>query len=239
MTTTKIAIAFSIIYLLTLPGFAQESISEKVASLSHAERSKIKKPLYEFLHTWNTTAPKLKPAAKAIKDKKKENLQKGKDPMAGTKRLQEKYDELVVLDGTERSFIAESFALPMQKELEAKGISLDASDIYAVQYITKFVLGVPRFNHGELDINNLEQVDQELVKLIETYPDNDAHNQEVDGHIIDVFREEAQAFWNTFVAENKAQYRKGQGKKTGSGADLTSMNCGEKYKFLKEKGIMH
>lgn len=227
---------FLMVCLFALQGYGQETISDKVASLHHSEKSKIRKPLYEFLNTWNTTAPKLKPAAKELEVKKKENRQNGKDPLTGTKRMQEKYEELVVLDGTERSFIAESFALPMQKELETKGASLDAEDIYAVQYITKFVLGVPRFNHGELDINNLTEIDQELAKLIETYPDNDAHNQEVDGHVIDVFRAEAQAFWNSFVAENKAQYRKGKGSK---GSELTSMNCGEKYKLLKEKGIMH
>lgn len=234
----KTLFALLIVCLLAVPGLAQETLSDKVATLHHSEKSKIRKPLYEFLNTWNTTAPMLKPAEKAIAHKKKENRQKGKDPLAGTKKLQERYDELVYQDGTERSFIAESFALPMQKELEVKGTSLDASDIYAVQYITKFVLGVPRFNHGELDINNMDQIDRELITLIETYPDNDAHNQEVDGHIIDVFREEAQAFWNEFVAKNKAQYQKGKNK-GASGPDLTSMNCGEKYKLLKEKGIMH
>ncbi|SMD32051.1 hypothetical protein SAMN04488029_0389 [Reichenbachiella faecimaris] len=238
MAISKTSIFFLIGCFFAISCFGQQTISDKVASLHHSEKSKIRKPLYEFLSTWNTTAPKLKPVAKEIEVKKKENKQKGKDPLAGTKKLQETYDELVVLDGTERSFIAESFALPMQKELEVKGASLDAEDIYAVQYITKFVLGVPRFNHGELDINDLNQVDRELAKLIETYPDNDAHNQEVDGHVIDIFREEAQAFWNSFVAENKAQYKKGKGKGS-NGAELTSMNCGEKYKLLKEKGIMH
>lgn len=236
MTTAKAPILFLMVCLFAWPSYGQETISDKVASLHHSEKSKIRKPLYEFLSTWNTTAPKLKPASNALDAKKKENRQNGKDPLAGTKRMKEKYEELVVLDGTERSFIAESFALPMQRELEVKGTALDASDIYAVQYITKFVLGVPRFNHGELDINDLNQVDHELAKLIETYPDNDAHNQEVDGHVIDIFREEAQAFWVSFVAENKAQYRKGKGSK---GSELTSMNCGEKYKLLKEKGIMH
>lgn len=238
MTTAKSSLVFLMVCLFTLPCFAQLTISEKVASLHHSEKSKIRKPLYEFLNTWNATAPRLKPAAKALEIRKKENRQNGKDPLVGTKRLQEKYDELVFLDGTERSFIAESFALPMQRELETKGASLDAEDIYAVQYITKFVLGVPRFNHGELDIYDLIQIDNELAALIQTYPDNDAHNQEVDGHVIDIFREEAQAYWNAFVAENKAQYRKGKGKGS-NGNQLTSMNCGEKYKLLKEKGIMH
>lgn len=238
MIFAKTPIVFLMVCIFAMPCRAQQTISEKVASLHHSEKSKIRKPLYEFLNTWNTTAPKLKPAAKALGIKKKENRQNGKDPLAGTKRLQEKYDELVFLDGTERSFIAESFALPMQKELEVKGTSLDASDIYAVQYITKFVLGVPRFNHGELNINDLNQIDNELTKLIATYPDNDAHNQEVDGHVIDIFREEAQAFWVSFVTENKSQYRKGKGKGSGS-SDLTNMNCGEKYKLLKAKGIMH
>ncbi|MEO9966666.1 MAG: hypothetical protein ABJF11_12790 [Reichenbachiella sp.] len=236
MISAKAPIVFLMVSLFAWQSYGQETISDKVATLHHSEKSKIRKPLYEFLSTWNVTAPKLKPAAKVLEIKKKENRQKGKDPLSGTKKLQEKYDELVVLDGTERSFIAETFALPMQKELEVKGTALDASDIYAVQYITKFVLGVPRFNHGELNINDLNQIDNELTKLIKTYPDNDAHNQEVDGHVIDIFREEAQAFWVSFVAENKAQYRKAKG--SGS-SELTSMNCGEKYKLLKEKGIMH
>lgn len=236
MTYIKTPLALVLFCFIACQGMAQESLSDKVATLHHSEKSRIRKPLYEFLNTWNTTAPKLKPAAKELAHKKKENKQKGKDPLAGTKKLQEKYDELVFQDGTERSFIAESFALPMHKELEAKGTSLEAEDIYAVQYIIKFVLGVPKFNHGELNINDMNQIDRELITLIETYPDNDAHNQEVDGHIIDVFREEAEAFWNEFVAKNKAQYQKGKGP---SGPDLTSMNCGEKYKLLKEKGIMH
>lgn len=237
MQNIKTPIVFIIIYLIAFASMAQPSISDKVATLHHSEKSKIRKPLYEFLSTWNTTAPMLKPAEKAIAAKKKENRQKGKDPLAGTKKLQETYDELVIQDGTERSFIAESFALPMQRELEVKGASLAADDIYAVHYITKFVLGVPRFNHGELDINDLNQIDSELANLIEAYPDNDAHNQEIDGHVIDVFREEAQAFYDSYVAENRAQYKKGKGK--GSSNELTSMNCGEKYKLLKEKGIMH
>lgn len=236
MSYFKAPLTLLVICLLTLQSFGQEAISAKVATLHHSEKSKIRKPLYEFLSTWNTTAPQLKPAAKAIAAKKKENRQNGKDPLAGTKKMQEKYEELVYQDGTERSFIAESFALPMQRELEMKGASLEAEDIYAVHYITKFVLGVPRFNHGELDINNLNQIDSELAKLIEAYPDNDAHNQEVDGHVIDIFREEAQAFYNSYVAKNKAQYKKGKGAK---GSELTSMNCGEKYKVLKDQGIMH
>ncbi|WP_456462522.1 hypothetical protein [Reichenbachiella sp.] len=236
MSTTKFHIVFILICIIAWPCLAQETISDKLATLHHSEKSKIRKPLYEFLSTWNTTAPQLKPAEKAIAAKKKENRQNGKDPLAGTKKMQEKYEELVYQDGTERSFIAESFALPMQRELEVKGASLEAEDIYAVHYITKFVLGVPRFNHGELDINDLDQIDSELAKLIETYPDNDAHNQEVDGHVIDVFREEAQAFYNSYVAENRAQYKKGKGAK---GSELTSMNCGEKYKLLKDQGIMH
>ena len=238
MTSIKTLICSVVIALIAMTSNAQESVSDKVASLHHSEMSKIRKPLYEFLSTWNTTAPKIKPVAKELEQKKKENRQKGKDPLAGTKKLQETYDELIYLDGTERSFMAESFALPMQKELEQKGTKLDASDIYAVHYVTKFVLGVPRFNHGELDINDMNQIDQELSKLIETYPDNDAHNQEVDGHIIDVFREEAQAYYISFVEENKAQYNKSKGKGP-AGSELTNMNCGEKYKLLKEKGIMH
>lgn len=240
MITAKTSIVFLMICLFARQGLAQETISEKVASLHHSEKSKIRKPLYEFLHTWNTTAPKLKPAAKALESKKKENRRNGKDPLAGTKKLQKTYNDLFVQDGTERSFIAETFALPIQKELETKGTKLDASDIYAAQYIIKFVLGVPKFNHGKLSINDMSQMNYELNLLINTYPDNDAHNQEVDGHIIDIFREEAQSYWNSFVAVNRAQYLKGQGKKgSASGSDLTSMNCGEKYKLLKEKGIMH
>jgi len=226
--------------LFALPCFAQQTMSVMVASLSHSDRSKIKKPLYEFLHTWNTAAPKLKPAAKALDNKKMENRRKGKDPLTGTKKLHKAYDELVELDGKERSFLAESFALPMQEELELKGTKLDASDIYAVQYITKFILGVPKFNQGKLDIYNVKQMESELSSLIKAYPDNDAHNQEVDGHIIDIFREEAQSFWKSFVAVNREQRLKGQGKNGGSnGPDLKNMNCGEKYAFLKKKGIMN
>lgn len=236
MKYLKASIVLLFFVQCSVDSFGQETLADKVATLHHSEKSKIRKPLYEFLSTWNVTAPKLKPAEKAIAQKMKENRQKGKDPLAGTKKLQENYDELVFQDGTERSFIAETFALPMQRELEVKGAALDASDIYTVHYVTKFVLGVPRFNHGELDINDLDQVDRELVRLIDAYPENDAHNQEVDGHVIDVFREEAQAFWVSFVAQNKAQYRKGKG---GKSSELTSMNCGEKYKLLKDQGIMH
>ena len=239
MATVKAPIMFVILCFFAFQCFAQQTISDKVASLSHSERSKIKKPLYEFLHTWNTAAPDLKPAEKALASKKKENKQKGKDPLAGTKKLQEWYNELVVLDGKERSFLAESFVLPMQEELEVKGLALSASDIYAVQYTTKFVLGVPKFNQGKLDIYDVKQMESELAKLIKTYPDNDAHNQEVDGHVIDVFREEAQSYWNSFVAVNKAQRLKDQGGKGGSGPDMKNMNCGEKYELLKKKGIMH
>jgi len=220
--------------------FAQETISDKVASLSHAEKGKIKQPLYEFLHTWNTASSELSPASKALEIKKKENKRKGKDLLAGTKKLQEIYDDLFVLDGKERSFLAESFVLPMQEELEVKGTTLSASDIYAVQYTTKFVLGVPEFNQGKLDIYDVKQMESELAKLIKAYPDNDAHNQEIDGHIIDVFREEAQSYWNSFVTANKAQYLKDQGfNGGGKGPNLKSMNCGEKYELLKKQGIMH
>lgn len=213
---TKIPIILLTLCHFALNCFGQETMSEKVALLTHAERGKIKQPLYEFLHTWNTAAPDLKPAEKALASKKKENKQKRKDPLAGTKKLQETYDELVVLDGKERSFLAESFVLPMQEELEVKGTTLSASDIYAVQYTTKFVLGVPKFNQGKLDIYNVKQMESELAKFIKAYPDNDAHNQEIDGHIIDVFREEAQSYWNSFVAANKAQYFKDQGFSGGS-----------------------
>ncbi|MFT7157378.1 MAG: hypothetical protein ACI8Q1_002397 [Parvicella sp.] len=144
MTVAKTTRIFLILCLFAFQCFGQETISDKVASLSHAERSKIKKPLYEFLHTWNTAAPELNPVAKALASKKKENKKKGKNTLAGTKKLQETYDELIVLDGKERSFLAESFVLPMQEELEVKGATLSASDIYAVQYTTKFVLGVCR-----------------------------------------------------------------------------------------------
>ena len=238
MNYFKALSVFFVIYLCSYYSHGQETVSDKVASLHHSEKRKIRQPLFEFLNTWNATAPMLKPAAKELEVKKRENRQKGKDPLAGTKKLQKDCDELVFLDGTERSFIAETFALPMQKELEDKGTALGASDLYAVQYITKFVLGVPRFNHGELNINDMNQIDGELTKLIDTYPDNDAHNQEEDGHVIDIFREEAQAFWVIFVAKNKAQHSKG--KSSGSGSnELTKMNCGEKYKLLKAKGIMH
>jgi len=241
MTSAKSPILFLLLCLFAVECFAQQTVSDKVASLSHAERSKIKQPLYEFLHTWNTAASELIPAEKALRSKRKDNKRKGKDPLTGTKKLQETYDELFALDGTERSFIAETFALPMEKELEAKDIALDASDIYAAQYVIKFTLGVPKFNHGKLDINDNEQMKRELTLLIETFPDNDAHNQEIDGHIIDIFREEAQSFYNAFVAENKAEYLKGQGKKNGESyvTGSTTMNCGEKYEYLKKKGIMH
>ncbi|MFY0651444.1 MAG: hypothetical protein JXQ96_05395 [Cyclobacteriaceae bacterium] len=238
MTVAKTSIIALILCLIVLPCLSQETVADKVATLSHTERAKIKKPLYEFLHTWNTAAPDLITATKELESKKKENKRKGKDLFAGTKKLKEAYDELVELDGKERSFIAESFALPMQEELEVKGATLSASDIYAVQYITKFVLGVPRFNRGHLDIYNVKQMEEELSLLIKAYPDNDAHNQEVDGHVIDIFREEAQSYWNSFVAVNKAQYQKDNGRPSGSGVDLKSMNCGEKYAFLKEQGVM-
>ena len=216
MTSAKSPILFLLLCLFAFQCFAQQTVADKVATLSHAERSKIKQPLYEFLHTWNTAASELIPAEKELKSKKKDNKRKGKDSLAGTKKLQETYDDLFVLDGTERSFIAETFALPMEKELEAKGIALDASDIYAAQYVIKFTLGVPKFNHGKLDIND-------------------------NGHIIDIFREEAQSFYNAFVAVNKAQYLKDQGKKNGESyvTGSTTMNCGEKYEYLKKKGIMH
>ncbi|MFT6867072.1 MAG: hypothetical protein ACJA08_001911 [Cyclobacteriaceae bacterium] len=222
--------------------FAQHEISHKVKALHHTEMGRIKQPIYEFLITWNTSAVSMKPASKALQDKIKENKQKGKDPEKGTEKLQEAYDNLVVQDGKERSFLAETFALPMHKEMKTKGTSLDAADLYAAQYVIKFVLGMPRFNHGHLDIDNFDEMEKELTNLIQSYPVNDAHNQEVDGHVIDIFCEEAEAFFQSFVAANKKQYMKDQGNNKGDNnyvTGLTNMNCGEKYELLKEKGIMH
>lgn len=241
MTALNISLLFSILTLSALQGFTQSDIHHKVKSLHHKEKSQIKQPIYEFLTTWNATAGSLKPAAKALKSKTIENKQKGKDPKKGTEKLQQTYDNLVELDGKERSFLAETFALPMLEELKAKGTDLGAADIYATQYVIKFVLGVPKFNHGELDIDDLDEMERELTNLINTYPDNDAHNQEVDGHVIDIVRDEAQVFFTSFVAANKKQYHKEQGnqKTDKSSASLSSMDCGEKYEYLKEKGIMH
>ncbi len=221
-------------------GYSQETLSDKTKHMHHHEKSKLKQVAYEFLSTWNASAELIKPASDALKEKIKENKQKGKDPEKGTEKLKLVYDEVVKADGIERSFLAETFALPMQYELKTKGEVLEPEDIYTAQYVIKFVLGVPRFNHGHLDIDNLDHMEKELKSLIEEYPDNDAHNQQIDGHIIDVFREEAGAFFDSFVTANKAQFEKDQnGNNSAVSSGLTQMNCGEKYEYLKEKGIMH
>ncbi|MEO9477614.1 MAG: hypothetical protein ABJG41_18860 [Cyclobacteriaceae bacterium] len=224
--------------LASINSQAQETLSDKVKHMHHHAKSKVKQPAYEFLSTWNTSAELIKPAQHELKHKIKQNKHKGKDPKKGTEKLQMAYDEAVKADGTERSFIAQTFAIPMLHELKTKGTALEAEDIYAAQYVIKYTLGMPRFNHGELNIDDLDQLEKELTALVAKYPDNDAHNQEVDGHVIDIFREEAGAFFQAFVAANQKELQKDGGKSNAS-SNLTSMNCGEKYEYLKEKGIMH
>ena len=218
---------------------AQGSLTEKAETLAHKERVSIKKRAYEFLLTWNTSADMIRPLEKEIASKVKENRQKGKDPYRGLDRLQGIYDEAVFDDGTERSFLAESFAQPMLHELKKFGLDLPAADIYTAQYVIKYVLGVPRFNHRELDVDDHDQMERELASLISEYPDNDAHDQEVDGHVIRIFTEEADAYFEKFVAANQADLANGFGSSNGPITGLSSMTCEEKYKYLKSKGIMH
>ncbi|WP_258104361.1 hypothetical protein [Marinoscillum sp. MHG1-6] len=221
--------------------FAQEdeSIHERVNKMHHLHKGRLKHRANEFLNSWNSSADLIKPAEHELKHKMKQNRHKGKDPKKGTEKLQRNYDRAVAADGTERSFLAETFALPMLHELDHNGDDLSGEDIYTAQYVIKFVLGVPRFNHGELDIENHPQIESELKALIEKYPDNAAHDQEIDGHIIKVFRDEADAFFTKFVAENRADYLNSNGGKSKSSSNLTGMNCGEKYEYLKKQGIMH
>jgi hypothetical protein len=79
-------------------------------------------------------------------------------------------------------------------------------------------------------------MEDKLSKLIKTFPDND----EIDGYSIDVFREEVQAYWNSFLAVNKVQRLKDQGGKNvaSSSSNLKGMNCGGKYEFLKKEVMM-
>ncbi|MEP0368290.1 MAG: hypothetical protein ABJN36_15555 [Cyclobacteriaceae bacterium] len=229
----------ALLLLTAIHSPAQETLSDKVKHMHHHAKSKVKQPAYEFLSTWNTSADQIKPAQHELKHKIKQNKHKGKDPKKGTEKLQAAYDDAVRADGTERSFIAQTFAIPMLHELKTKGTALAAEDIYAAQYVIKYTLGMPRFNHGELDIDNLDQLEKELAALVAQYPDNDAHNQEIDGHVIDIFREEAGAFFQSFVAANQKELQKESGKSGSYASNLTDMNCGEKYEYLKEKGIMH
>lgn len=219
--------------------FAQETLHDKVMHMHHHEKSQLKQRAFEFLSTWNTSADLIKPAKHELDHKIKENKHKGKDSKNGTEKLQKTYDDMVYADGIERSFIAETFSLPMVHELKTKGVELEASDIYTAQYVIKFTLGVPRFNHGELDENNLDQMEQELSSLINEFPENDAHNQEVNGHVIDVFRQEANAYFASFVAKNQAQLANSGGKSSGPVTGLSNMSCKEKYELLKKQGIMH
>jgi len=235
----KFAITTTLTYCLLISNlFAQQTLTEKAETLNDQARSTIKQRAYEFLSTFNPSSQLIKPAEKELKSKILENKQKRKDPYKGTDKLQSKYDEAVEEDGTERSFLAQSFAQPMLHELKFKGLTLEAADIYTAQYVIKYVLGVPRFNYGELDVDNHNQMENELSTLISTYPDNDAHDQQVDGHIIDIFTEQANAYFETFVAANIANFDKDQGKSYIPN-NLSTMNCGEKYEYLKKQGIMH
>ena len=218
---------------------AQQTLTEKAESLDDNSRLVIKKRAYEFLKTWNPSADEIRPIEKELSEKILENKQKRKDPEKGTEKIREKYDEAVEQDGKERSFLAESFAQPMLHELQQDGIALPAADIYTAQYVIKFVLGVPRFNSRELDVDDHDQMAFELTSLIATYPDNDAHDQEIDGHVITIFTEEANAFFEKFVARNRADYESGIGASSGPITGLVGMTCQEKYKYLKSKGIMH
>ncbi|MFY0598394.1 MAG: hypothetical protein JXR03_01900 [Cyclobacteriaceae bacterium] len=238
MNSRSLIFIFQVVLLLiSLSAFSQETLSHKVKNMHHHERSKIKQMAYQFLITWNSSAGRIKPASHELKAKIKENKHKGRDHNKGTEKLRKALDEAILADGNERSFIAQEFSIPMLEELSTKGLSLDASDIYTAQYVIKYPLGVPRFNHGELDIDNLDQMERELKNLVETYPDNDAEtHQKADGSIT-LFRQESQAYFQTFVAKNRAQYEKG-GDKENTVSGLSQMSCGEKLEYLKEKGIM-
>ncbi|WP_421879137.1 hypothetical protein [Marinoscillum sp.] len=222
----------------TLSAEAEISLTEKAETLDYQERSLIKQRAYEFLRTWNPSADLAKPIQEELSDKILKNKQKRKDPNKRTESLREDLEEAEQTDGTERSFIAESFAQPMLHELQHLGIDLPPSDIYTAQYVIKYTLGVPRFNHGELDVDNHQQMQTELTALISKYPDNDAHDQEVDGRVISIFREEANAYFEMFVAANAADLDRSQGN-SGPINGLANMSCADKYKYLKDKGIMH
>lgn len=214
-----------------------QSLTELAETLETRSRSVIKQRAYEFLRTWNPSADLAKPLEVELSAKILKNKQKRKDPYKGTEKLRADISEVEQADGTERSFLAETFAQPMLYELKEWGIELPPADIYTAQYVIKYTLGVPRFNYGELDVDNHQQMESELSALIAQYPDNEAHNQQVDGHAINVFRDEANAYFEMFVSANAANLEndKGSGPITG----LSGMSCGDKYKYLKEKGIMH
>lgn len=237
MFYSKHIIPSLLIFLFSFSALSQETLSHKVRELHHHEISKIKQITFEFLRTWNSSAPLIKPASHELKSKIKENKHKRKDPNKGTEKLQNIYDNAILADGIERSFIAQEFTIPMLDELKIKGTSLQASDIYTAQYAIKYTLGVPRFNHGHLDIDNLDQVETELETLINNYPDNDAEDIEIKDGAIALFRKESEAYFQVFVAKNRAQYEKGN-KGENPNNSLTQMNCGEKLEYLKEKGIM-
>ncbi len=217
---------------------AQQTLTEKSETLQDQTRSVIKQRSFEFLQTFNPSADLIAPAEKELNSKILQNKQKRKDPNKGTDELRLTYETMVKNDGTERSFLAETFAQSMLYELRKWGMDLPAEDIYTAQYVIKYVLGVPRFNRRELDVDNHNQMDTELSSLISKYPDNDAQDQQIDGRIIGVFTEESNAYFETFVASNIAQLEKSNGNKVETNS-LSTMNCGEKYKYLKEKGIMH
>lgn len=214
-----------------------QSLTEIAETLDIRSRSVIKQRAYEFLRTWNPSSDLAKPLQEELSEEILKNKQKRKDPNKGTEKLRADIAEVEQSDGTERSFLAESFAQPMLYELKEWGIELPPADIYTAQYVIKYTLGVPRFNHGELDVDNHQQMETELTALIEQYPDNEAHDQQLDGHVINVFREEANAYFEMFVAANAANLENDRG--SGPITGLEGMSCGDKYKYLKEKGIMH
>ena len=216
---------------------AQQTLTEKAETLDNRTRSVIKQRAYEFLRTWNPSADLAKPLQVELSEKVLKNRQKRRDPHKGTEKLLAEIAEVEEFDGIERSFLAESFAQPMLYELKEWGIELPASDIYTAQYVIKYTLGVPRFNHGELDVDNHQQMESELTSLIAAYPDNEAHDQQVDGHVINVFRDEANAYFEMFVAANAANLENSNA--SGPISGLEGMSCGDKYKYLKSKGIMH
>jgi hypothetical protein len=224
--------------LITANLQAQQTLTEKSETLQDHSRSVIKQRSYEFLRTFNPSADLIAPAEKEMNSKILQNKQKRKDPEKGTEELRLTYETMVASDGTERSFLAESFAQSMLNELIKWGMELPAEDIYTAQYVIKYVLGVPRFNRRELDVDNHNQMDTELSSLISKYPDNDAQDQQIDGRVIGVFTNQSNAYFESFVASNIAQLEKSNGNKIETNS-LSNMNCGEKYKYLKEQGIMH
>ncbi|MDH5609071.1 MAG: hypothetical protein OEY56_06290 [Cyclobacteriaceae bacterium] len=222
--------------------FAQENLTDKLKLMSDNDLLVIRKPIYEYLYTWNHSSPLLDVAKNELNAKIKENRQKGKDPYKGTERLKEAYEEVVTADGEQRSFIAQTYALPMLMELREKGVDLEPSDIYTAQYVIKYALGVPRFNRGELDIDNLDQMEKEINELIRTYPNNYAEKLEGEGGIINIFRTNALSYYNVFVEMNRAAYLKeteGYAGNSGGGKNLNQMNCGEKAEYLRKAGIIN